>query len=68
MAALEGFTNHSPPGIHHSCPDMTSQSITVTVTVTQLHTHAHTPTHMHTQKSGEAYSIFIPPHYKYHYV
>ena len=38
MAALEGFTNHSPTGIHHGCPDVTGRS--VTVTVIPLHTSA----------------------------
>lgn len=74
VAALEGFTNHGPSGIYHSCPDMTSRSITVTVTVTLLHTsaplqfmHTHTHTHPPTHQSCDAY-IFTPPHYGYHYV
>jgi len=68
MVALEGFTNHSPTGIHHSCPDMTGRSVTVTVTL--LHTSAsitHTHTHPPTYQSYDAY-IFTPRHYKYHYV
>lgn len=68
MAALKGFTNHHPAGIHHSCPVMTSRSVTVTVIL--LHKSAsltHTHTHPPTLQSCDAY-IFTPPHYKYHYV
>lgn len=76
MKALESFTNHNLFGIHHSCPDMTSRSITVTVTLpltsasltqTLLLTRAYMQTRPPTHQSCDAY-IFTPPHYKYHYV
>lgn len=61
MVALEGFTNHSPLGIHHSCPDMTGRSVTVAVTLlytSASHTHTH-PT-MHHQCTNHVMHIFLP--------
>lgn len=49
IPALEGFTNHSPTGIHHSCPDMTVRSVTATLLHISApirhrsHTSAHSP-------------------------
>lgn len=55
MVALEGFTNHSPTGIYHSCPEMTARS----VTVAQVHTSASLYTRSNTL-TNHVMHIFLP--------
>lgn len=62
IVALEGFTNHTPAGIHHSCPVMTRRSVTVAVTL--LHKSAsliHTGARIHLHpRTNHVTHIFLP--------